>query len=98
MTYQRDPERPISDGDLERREMAEGDAELAGKNADEADRFNPIALILTLLVLCGIGYFFYHSVQPRQPVTRQTTENSQPSAFPTPAPVPPVAPVAPQTK
>lgn len=91
MTYQRDPERPIttplSTEDIARREnIANRDAEIARRNAEATSSFGFMPLLLTVLVLLGVGYFGYSMLSPRGlPDTPRTTENSAPRTI-TPAP------------
>jgi len=102
MTYQRDPERIVPDDDIVRREhIAQRDAEIARQNEEEGGTgFIPI--ILTVLILLGVGYFAYSFMYPGHvSVAPRTTENTLPRTVvptPAPAPTPTVPPVAPTTK
>jgi hypothetical protein len=98
MTYQRDPERIVPNDDIVRREhIAQRDAEIARRNEEEGGTgFIPI--ILTVLILLGVGYFAYSFMYPGHvSVAPRTTENTLPRTV-TPAPAPTVPPVAPATK
>ena len=96
MTYQRDPERIVPNDDIVRREhIAQRDAEIARRNAEEGGTgFIPI--ILTVLILLGVGYFAYSFMYPGHvSVAPRTTENTLPRTV-TPAPAPTYLPSHPR--
>ena len=90
--------RRSDDDDIVRREhIAQRDAEIARRKEEEGGTgFIPI--ILTVLILLGVGYFAYSFMYPGHvSVAPRTTENTLPRTV-TPAPAPTVPPVAPATK
>ena len=104
MTYQRDPERPITTPltteEIARREdNALREAEIARHNNGAVGSSGIMPIVLTLLVLLGVGYFAYTLLSPRGlPDTPRTTEHSAPrDVTPLPAPAPPPA-TTPNTK
>ena len=97
MTYQRDPERPtttpLTPEEIARRQE---EAQIALHN-DAARSTGIMPILLTVLVLLGVGYFAYSRLSaPNPPNAPHTTENSAPRTV-TPDPTPAV-PTAPQTK
>jgi hypothetical protein len=72
---------------------------MARRTNDAVGGSGILPIVLTLLVLLGVGYFAYTMLSPRGlPDTPRTTEYSSPRAVtPLPAPAPPPA-AAPNTK
>jgi hypothetical protein len=97
VTYQGDPGRPrnpFADEGLNDNQ-ARRDDEIALRNAEATNTYGIVPIILSLLLLLGVGYFAYTFFSPHTQDASRTTEYTAPRPV-TPAPAP--APSSPQAK
>jgi hypothetical protein len=71
MTYQRDPDRPrnpLAEDMIRKESAAARDMDLSRRNNDAVNNTRIMPVILTLLVLLGVGYLLYSLLMPRADV------------------------------
>jgi hypothetical protein len=98
MTYRRDPGRPrnpLAD-DLLNENQARRDDELALRNAEATNTYGIVPIVLSLLILIGVGYFAYTFFASYSPWEARTTEYAVPRTVTRPPP--PATPAPAQTK